>query len=414
MRLLKLSTLPQTYLQRLYSQRLELAAQSYAEQHRLVMSDRVGWSDFWAVALRKLGYQVDEIIANVEPMQRRWAKENAVVVQEPDWLFQIAAAQIKAYRPELLFIHDYTTFTAQFLHELKVECDSIKLVVGWCGAQYNDARVFNEYDIVLSCIPELVQHFRENGHCTHHMNHAFEPRILDEIDITREPTVDFSFLGSIVLRSQFHLERGKLLLELAKKSDLEIWSDLFLPSLGQRMGATTRAFAYDLVQSLQRAGFSRNGLSQWPFVGKVAGWDSRPAPLRFIGGDVARRAQPGLFGLAMYQQLHDSKVSLNTHIDASQDSASNMRLYEATGVGTCLMTDWKPNLNDLFEDGKEVVSYRNAEECVNKVRYLLDHQSERREIARAGQLRTLKDHTFDHRARQFDEIIRGHLCKPNY
>ncbi|MFN6031973.1 MAG: glycosyltransferase [Dolichospermum sp.] len=40
------------------------------------------------------------------------------------------------------------------------------------------------------------------------------------------------------------------------------------------------------------------------------------------------------------------------------------------------------------------------------VLWLLDHPQEREAIAKAGQARTLKDHTFAQRAIQLDEIIR--------
>jgi spore maturation protein CgeB len=111
----------------------------------------------------------------------------------------------------------------------------------------------------------------------------------------------------------------------------------------------------------------------------------------------------------MYAQLRRSRVTLNTHIDLSSTHASNMRLYEATGVGTCLLTDWKANLPEMFEPDAEVVTYESAEECVEKVRYLLEHEDERNGIAAAGQRRTLRDHTFDCRAAQLDDLIRGLL-----
>ena len=41
-----------------------------------------------------------------------------------------------------------------------------------------------------------------------------------------------------------------------------------------------------------------------------------------------------------------------------------MRLYEATGVGTLLVTDYKDNLHEMFIPGKEVVVYRDADEAV--------------------------------------------------
>ena len=108
----------------------------------------------------------------------------------------------------------------------------------------------------------------------------------------------------------------------------------------------------------------------------------------------------------MFQVLRDSRISFNSHIDISPRSASNMRLFEATGVGSCLITDWKENLSDIFEPESEVVTYRSAEECVEKVRWLLDHPKEREQIAAQGQARTLKDHTFARRAELLDELLR--------
>jgi glycosyltransferase involved in cell wall biosynthesis len=128
-----------------------------------------------------------------------------------------------------------------------------------------------------------------------------------------------------------------------------------------------------------------------------------------VDARIARRARPPLFGLDMFRQLSASRVALNTHIDISTHSASNMRLFEATGVGTCLLTDWKENLGELFEPDAEVVAYRDAEECIEKVKYLLRHDARRRDIAAAGQRRTLRDHTFESRAALIDDIIREEL-----
>ncbi|MEO7634584.1 MAG: glycosyltransferase, partial [Sphingomicrobium sp.] len=103
-------------------------------------------------------------------------------------------------------------------------------------------------------------------------------------------------------------------------------------------------------------------------------------------------------------------VTLNSHIDISATSASNMRLFEATGVGTCLLTDRKDNLTILFEPDREVVTYGSAEEAVEKYRYLASHPKERVAIAAAGQKRALRDHNFDKRAARIDDLIRASLA----
>ena len=76
---------------------------------------------------------------------------------------------------------------------------------------------------------------------------------------------------------------------------------------------------------------------------------------------------------------------------------------------SCLLTDWKVNLPELYEPDVDVAVYRSVEEAVEKANWLLDHARDREEIARAGMRRTLAAHTFKHRAQQIDEIIREHL-----
>jgi len=407
LRLLKITNFYPGYLSGFYDARPELTGRPYGEQFSALMADCFSWADFWAVALRKLGYEADEVVANVEPMQKRWAEERGVKYDEGDWQAEIAVAQVKAFAPDILFSANHAAFGAQFLRRLKSECPSIRLVVGWCGAPFDDPSVFREHDIVLSCVPELVEHFLREGHRCHHVNHAFEPRVLERINLGSEPTIDFSFIGSVVKRDQYHVQREKLLLELVRKTDLQLWAGVNRVGARERYSVGARQLAYDAAHGARQLGLPESLLRSVPVVGKAARWKARPALPAELAPEIARRAKEPLYGVKMYQTLRDSRVVLNTHIDISTTSASNMRLFEVTGVGSCLLTDWKENITDLFEPGSEVVTYKSAEECVEKVSYLLGHERERRAIAEAGQRRTLRDHTIPQRAAQLDEIIRA-------
>ena len=42
-----------------------------------------------------------------------------------------------------------------------------------------------------------------------------------------------------------------------------------------------------------------------------------------------------------------------------------MRLYEATGMGSLLLTDRKDNLRQLFEEDHEIVTYESKEEALD-------------------------------------------------
>jgi hypothetical protein len=410
MRLLKIGVYYPTYLEQFYARREGLAAEPSAAQHAALMHDCFGSSDFWTNALAGRGYETCDIVANAEPLQKRWAEERGVRYREDGWLFEITAAQIKAFRPDVIIVADYTTVTAPFIRLLRDENPSLRLVLGWCGAPYADPSVFRACDAVLSCVPELVEHFRAEGHRCHHLDHAFEPRVLGRLDPATEPAVDFSFIGSVVNQRRFHQGREKLLTELVERTGLRIWSEIERAAPRKRRTERARRLVGGGVRLAQRVGVPPAFMARGPLVWRAMDFASRPAPAPSVDARIARRARPPLFGLDMFRQLRASRVALNTHIDISTDNASNMRLFEATGVGACLLTDWKANLPRLFEPDAEVVTYRGTDECVEKVKYLLDHKSERRAVAAAGQRRTLRDHTFARRAERLDGIIKEELA----
>jgi spore maturation protein CgeB len=132
---------------------------------------------------------------------------------------------------------------------------------------------------------------------------------------------------------------------------------------------------------------------------RLAGWPpSSPVRTRYHGE---------AWGLDMYRVLYESRIALNRHIAAAAQFANNMRLFESTGVGTLLLTDEKENLPQLFEPGREVVTYRGEGELVERVEHFLEHEDERAAIARAGQERTLREHTYEQRMRELLEILQG-------
>jgi len=107
----------------------------------------------------------------------------------------------------------------------------------------------------------------------------------------------------------------------------------------------------------------------------------------------------------MYNFLKNSRIILNIHGEVAGNYAGNMRLFEATGVGSCLLTDNKKNMDDLFEKDTEVVVFDNFEDCIEKVKWLMDNEDKRKEIAHLGQMRTLKSHTVEKRCKLIIDII---------
>lgn len=403
MRILKITTAYEIYLEKFRAKHPGHEALPYAEQKRRFDHDAFGLADFWSHALAPLGYEVFEVTANHRSMQATWASEHGVALDPKEWLYQIPRAQALAFQPDILYMDDYSVFSRAWIEELRQACPSIRWVVCWCSSPYQDADIFHAHDLVLSCIPELSERFRELGHRSEHLNQAFEPRVLERIDTARSPHLGFTFVGQVA-RGSGHGKREQLVRGLAEACDIQIYAPAGDVTLPDELYWRARLALYHGMQGLKAAGIPPALLARIPNLGRAAKWQGPPG--RVSIPDLKRHLHPSVFGLDMFQTLHDSVATFNCHIDLSPRSASNMRLFEATGVGTCLVTDWKENLADLYEPDREVVTYRSLAEAVEKVQWLLDHPVERAAIARAAQARTLRDHTFERRAQEFDAIVR--------
>ncbi len=95
---------------------------------------------------------------------------------------------------------------------------------------------------------------------------------------------------------------------------------------------------------------------------------------------------------AIYAQ---SKIVIN----ASVNRDVNMRVFEAMASGALLITDEADGLEDLFEDGRHLVIYRNDNDALELIDYYLKHDEDRERIASAGTAEVFDKHTYDLRLR---------------
>jgi spore maturation protein CgeB len=75
----------------------------------------------------------------------------------------------------------------------------------------------------------------------------------------------------------------------------------------------------------------------------------------------------------------------------------NPRTFELAGMGCFQLSDRRELLAPLYSD-EEVVQFDDETELTELIDYYLEHQTERDEIARNAQRRTLKNHLYEHRA----------------
>lgn len=99
---------------------------------------------------------------------------------------------------------------------------------------------------------------------------------------------------------------------------------------------------------------------------------------------------------AYLNHFRDVAINLNL-VNGNSETGLNMRHFEITAAGGFLLCYQHPELANHFEIGKECAVFCNEQDLLEKIRYYLQHQDERIEIARAGQKRTLNENLYSHR-----------------
>ena len=113
--------------------------------------------------------------------------------------------------------------------------------------------------------------------------------------------------------------------------------------------------------------------------------------------------------IALYSRSHISLGFLEVY-DSHDPSRSvtqhlHLREFEAPMSGALYCTGYMDELAEMFEPDKEVLTYRNQHELLDKVRYYLTHPAQAELVRLAGKKRALAEHTYQRRFAQLFERI---------
>lgn len=356
MRFLILDSYYQEFLNLAYGRDHNLANREYSKQLEAIYDLGFARADSLQKNLRLLGHEADQVIVNADILQKRWAFEHRLKIPNiysERWDLKIISAQVGYYKPDIILNCDLNHFPSGFLKEIK---GTKRVLVGECAYPLRDNVDLNCYDLIVSAAPHFVDRFRSQGANAEHLRLGFEASILGKLKFEGNKSDEVVFVGSI---SAGHQDRIKLLEKVSQRMPLQVYGEV-----------------------------SKN-ISIHPALKK--------------------RIYPAIWGYDMYRRLSLSRVVLNSHIDAAGEDGGNMRMYETTGVGAFLLTDWKNNLSGCFEVGKEIAAYHDPEECIELIKYYLAHEEERKAIAQAGQARTLREHTYYQRMQELIDIVRKYI-----
>jgi len=106
----------------------------------------------------------------------------------------------------------------------------------------------------------------------------------------------------------------------------------------------------------------------------------------------------------LHERMRRVPICLNL-LKGGLESGMNLRHLEITAHGGFMLTYPSLDLPHFFEVGKECAVFTNEQELMETIAYYLEHDRERREIAAAGQRRTLSEHLLSHRVVRLVEML---------
>ena len=335
-----------------------------------------GSSSMYRPSLEKLGHSIQIILANSQKSQLAWlGDDKAARLSSISWRHwqlisripivgqlihsrsqktQILLKQIEEARPDVVFCLNINFLNNRLVRQIK----SMGIpLVGQIASPLPPTSFYKFYDHIFSAHPGQVEHFKSVGVSSSWLPLAFDAaqRASFEQHGWPERTRDVTFVGTF---GRHQRNTGPLLKAISRE----------VPGL--------QIFTLSKLMQLKRFGL-----------------------VSFFRG----RA----WGPEMYKILAESKIVVNRHGAVADGYSVNFRMFEATGMGALLVTEQGKNTSDLFEPGIEVLTYTSIPDAVNVIKSALADFESHTAIASAGQRRTLTEHTYEHRAREIDRVLRN-------
>ncbi len=378
LRVMQVHSLYPTYVNWYYTQFPQVAQADFATQNKAFYNHGLFAMYIVAPALAELGCETALVYANPKPLQFAWAREHGFALRPdgPRWQWQILAAQIEDYRPDVLFFSDNHLFDGRFLDSLSFRP---RFVAAWRSASVDLAFDWRGFDLVLSPlrrIRDLVLHLGA-GSARHYIFGYPERLARKTAGIPRD--TDVTFCGTYKTRHapQCHSARRELLEQTAL--------------LAARNGITLRLSLSDGRDDVPE--------SMCPYLQPQA-----------FGRDMQREAQRARIGIDCQGRLSATAHNLPI-LRLSAGDTINMRLFESITFGLLTLTEHRGRLDRYFKPGLELETYASAQECCEKILYYTRHRDEAECIAARGRARYLKEYEQKTTARNLLDIFREELAK---
>lgn len=358
--------------------------------------------------MNALGIEAHDIVPDFPFLQTLWKNQYGLHNGE-----DIVIAQIQHYRPDVIYFQELDVMSHAFRKSLKSQFPFVKIITGFKGFP---PRMFSDYtdlDHIFISYPYFQKAWQDIGVPVTILPHCFDPGS----NVSTEETPkqhNFTFVGSTGFGNLAQEGRYNDLRELLTQTPLEVWGKersinktyLITKGLALSISHLLPRNALYYIRSLLSSRFTkldlflRDSLLVKDKLIQAFDWYIFKPPLKKL---FPKKFHDPVVGQEYLSVLSASKISFNRHTDEKWEGG-NIRTFEATGSGACLLTDDRDNLNALFRDD-EIVRYVSIEDAVDKITYLLAHPDETARIAARGRIRTLRDHTTQNRCKTVASVL---------
>lgn len=368
-RLLEISTLYNEYIKK-YDSYNDC---TYNELYNNVINDCYCESDFLHRYLQgDYKYETMIVYYNFQILQNKWDTNRD---KNP---FSILLRQIKDFKPNIILVTDLWILSNEQIEMIKecLEYDVHFIAYHFSVIDKQVIDVLKSYDMVFTGCEYYKAELSKYSSNVRVIRHAFEPSILGKVKASASMN-KLGFVGSVFLGSSIHTNRVDMFSEL-KKNNIEY--DYYGNVSGSMLNP--RTFIDHFIHSPEKL------LSRWNTINYLN-----------------NICNPGKYGIEYYNCIAQYTINLNIHAPILMTGAGNMRMFEVTGIGACLLTDYREENTLLFEEDKEIMVYRNNEELVDKAKYLITNPSAAKKIAQNGQKRTLNEYNYRRKAELYNRYI---------
>jgi hypothetical protein len=352
-----------------------LAAMSYEEYYGWLMEQRLNLSDYLTKPMREEGWDARELVpvdtllmdkferfagaagrgmrdiarfvASVAPRDLTGGRVGRMW-REAKRRNQVAGC-IEGFKPDVLFVREPCHVDGRVFDAFRDRC----LVVGMIACDPAHAVHWNahRHDVIFTATPEFRDYFRSLGIRSEILPFGVDERVATQVEGLPK-IYDCTFVG--YLGAPHQRQKTELLERVSGAADFKWWG----------------------VKGPEIAQF--------------------PALMRTWQGEAA-----GLEMLKIYKQ---SRIVLNDYPDFMQGHSNNMRNMEVFSVGSFLLTRAAEALRPLEAEGA-LVTFSDADDCIAKVRYCLDHEAEREAVALKGRALALQKFNYRDIARRVMDVI---------